>query len=513
MPSITEQSVAWVEERAELDAVLRSPLFLRSPSLTHLLAYVCEKTFAGEADQIKEYSIAIDVFDRRETFDQDADSVVRVQANRLRKRLAEFYASEGASHDLQITIPIGQYVPTFRKRLLERHTPDLGSDDGKAAGASRKSALNGAISLPSPVAALGGLLLLLLVTVVGLWFHKRSNPQVQPLPPSPAQDSALIPVGLPVGDEIRILSGASRKYVDHAGKVWGPDSFFSGGTAASAEIQHIWRTQDPIIYRSSRQGDFSYDIPLKPGIYELHLHFAETFYGPESAAGGGEGSRVMTISANGVPLLRDFDVLADSSEARSADVKIFPGISPAKDGLLHLSFLPKNGASAMVSAIEILPGISGHLRPIRIVARDVPYYSDDSRWWSPDAYFKGGQLAFRQQPVSSDDPEFYESERWGRFSYEIPVAGGRYTVTLYFAEHRGVTGLEAQSATDDRIFNVYCNGKTILATLNLASQSAKDRTLVRTIKGLEPNAQGKLVLDFVPVRGYATVTAIEALPE
>ena len=84
--------------------------------------------------------------------------------------------------------------------------------------------------------------------------------------------------------------------------------YFSGGSAVSGTTQHIWRTLDPIIYRTSRQGDFAYGIPLKPGIYELRLHFAESFYGPESESGGGEGSRTMTVTANGQTLLHDFDV-------------------------------------------------------------------------------------------------------------------------------------------------------------------------------------------------------------
>src|SRR5215467_13902008 len=113
VPSTTAVSISWEEERAELQAVLRSPLFSRSPTLTHLLTYLCEKTFAGETDQIKEYSVALDVFDRQDSFDQDTDSIVRVQANRLRKRLGEYYAGEGAAHALHISIPVGQYVPQF----------------------------------------------------------------------------------------------------------------------------------------------------------------------------------------------------------------------------------------------------------------------------------------------------------------------------------------------------------------------------------------------------------------
>ena len=101
------------EQRAELKQVLQSRSFVRAPTLAHLLSYLGEKLFAGEASQIKEYSIGVEVFHRGASFDQDSDSIVRVEANRLRKRLAEYYAGEGASHRIHIVIPVGQYVPEF----------------------------------------------------------------------------------------------------------------------------------------------------------------------------------------------------------------------------------------------------------------------------------------------------------------------------------------------------------------------------------------------------------------
>jgi hypothetical protein len=193
-----------------------------------------------------------------------------------------------------------------------------------------------------------------------------------------------------------VLAGAARSYVDRAGKLWTPDRYFTGGKAVRSSVQHIWRTQDPSIYRSSRQGDFHYDIPLKPGIYELRLHFAETFYGPEEIGSGGEGSRVMTARVNGKLLLDDFDVLLDAGGSRTADIKVFTGVSPAPDGELHLVFSSLRGGSATLSAVEILPGLRGGQRPVRISTRDVPYYSNDSLWWGPDDYFKGGQFEFHR---------------------------------------------------------------------------------------------------------------------
>ena len=328
-------------------------------------------------------------------------------------------------------------------------------------------------------------------------------------------------VGLPVGDEIRILSGASRSYVDRAGKLWNPDTYFSGGKTVRSSVQRIWRTQDANIYRSSRQGDFQYDIPLKPGIYELRLHFAETFYGPEEIGNGGEGSRVMTATANGKVLLNDFDILLDAGGSRTADVKVFTGLSPAGDGQLHLGFSSVRGGSAMLSALEILPGLKESQRPVRIITRDVPYYSNDSRWWGPDTYFKGGQLSSNDNPATdADDPEMYETERWGHFSYAIPVTPGRYAATFHFIEHRfDAANRDRYAESSDlrqgrgRLFSVFCNGKLILRDVDLIQEAGENRPLVKKLGGLEPNAQGKLLLEFVPTRNYATVTAIEIMPE
>ncbi len=512
MPSTTAEPGTAEKQRAELESVLRSALFVRSPTLAHLLSYLCERLLAGDADQIKEYSIAVEVFGRPETFDQDADSIVRVQANRLRKRLAEFYAGEGTGHGLRITIPVGQYVPVFEE-LASRVAPEpVERSKATEPGFPAKPRRSATIWL---LAVRFGLAILLLITAAWM-MRERVRPRPAPAPaPAPRTASvAEIPAGLPVGDEVRILAGAARSLVDRSGKVWSPDTHFSGGTAVRSAAAHISRTQDPAIYRTSRQGDFSYNIPLKPGIYELHLHFAETFYGPEDAGGGGEGSRIMTVTANGKPLLARFDVLADAGGGRTADVRVFTGIAPEKDGMLHLNFSSVEGGRAMVSAIELLPGINGRTRPVRIVARDMPYYSDDSRWWSADTYFRGGQLrATEETAAGTDEPDFYSSERWGHFSYAIPVPPGKYRLTLYFIE-RGPTGSHGQTAPGVmRLFDVSCNHTLLLHDVNLVKEAGRNRPLVKKFSGLEANAQGKLLLEFVPTQGYATVSAIEVMPE
>jgi hypothetical protein len=294
---------------------------------------------------------------------------------------------------------------------------------------------------------------------------------------------------------------------------------FSGGTEVKAAAQHIERTLDPAFYRTSRQGQFRYDIPLKDGIYELRLHFAETVYGPDTTGTGGEGSRLMSVRANGQTLLSHFDVIGDAGASDMADVKVFAGIRPGTDGKLHLDFAGEDGKPAMLSAIEIVPGLGKQIRPVRIVARQSPYYSNDSHWWSPDDYFEGGQLASYAQEVSgTDDPELYESERWGNFSYAIPVTQGRYSLVLHFAARHSQPG-EPPSAVGDasehaaNIFSVFCNGRALLENFDLGKEAGNADVVVRRFSSLEANAQGKLLLSFVPVKGHARVAGIEAIPE
>jgi hypothetical protein len=519
MAAASSQSVELDEQRAELRSVLEASCFQRAPKLAQLLSYLCEKSFAGEATQIKEYSIGLEVFGRGESFDQNTDSIVRVEANRLRKRLAEYYGAEGAGHRLKITIPVGQYVPEFiagpeRNLVVEPRGPE-------STDALPHSPSGWAIPFPGRKLRIA-IASAAVVVVAGLVFYYLRPGQLrnQTVPRTTNENPTILspadsPFGPPPGDEVRILAGAARSFVDHAGKLWSADTWVTGGTAVKGPAQHIFRTLDPDFYRSSRQGEFRYDIPLKKSVYELRLHFAETTYGPES--GGGEGSRIMTARANGVTLLSGFDIAADAGASRTADVKVFPNIEPAYDGKLHLEFAGEDGRQAALSAIEITPGVRGQLKPIRLLARQSPYYSNDSQWWSPDNFFEGGQIAAYPTPVSgTDDPELYQTERWGNFSYAIPVPPGKYSVWLHFAARHG-DGASAPSFDNGghagRKFNVFCNGKMLLADFDLPQEGKQSDIVIRKFSGLEPNAQGKLLLSFVPLEGYASVAGIEVLPQ
>ena len=77
--------------RAQLARLLDSPQFRGSRNLTGFLTFVVERTLEGRADEIKEYTVGVEVLGRGPDFDPRADGVVRVQAGQMRKKLAAYY--------------------------------------------------------------------------------------------------------------------------------------------------------------------------------------------------------------------------------------------------------------------------------------------------------------------------------------------------------------------------------------------------------------------------------------
>ncbi len=96
--------------------VADSPMFQRSGRLRDLLLYVCQRSMEGRLDELREQRIGMDVFARGPDFRPNEDNIVRVEARQLRKRLEDYFATEGKAEEIIITIPKGAYVAAFEPR-------------------------------------------------------------------------------------------------------------------------------------------------------------------------------------------------------------------------------------------------------------------------------------------------------------------------------------------------------------------------------------------------------------
>lgn len=123
-PAVVEPEATLVRERnaptpqeirAQLLRVLASPAFHGSKRCQQFLEYVCQKALSGETGALKERTIAIEVFGRSPQSDLGEDTIVRVGAREVRKRLAQYYVTEdGAASDVRIDLPSGAYAPEYR---------------------------------------------------------------------------------------------------------------------------------------------------------------------------------------------------------------------------------------------------------------------------------------------------------------------------------------------------------------------------------------------------------------
>jgi len=500
-------SADFEQERQELESLLDSGIFDRAPNLAQLLRYVCAKHFEGVSDQIKEYNIAVEALSRPPEFDPKRDSIVRVEAHRLRKRIREFYQAEGSNHHIQIEIPAGQYAPLFKRN-------GLGSGEPAPLEQPPDLPLTTFREWRTRIFLAASLLLIAGGFGVALWL-KHPNRSSAKAVGAAAISTAPAVAAPPAGTQpIRILAGyRGGTYLDRFGRLWQGDRFFNGGSVFDSGNHVILGTRDPRPYQTRREGSFSYDIPLAPGAYELRLHFAETLYGESNPAGGGETSRLFNIYFNGTEVLDQFDVIADAG-ANEADVRAFKDISPAPDGILHLKFEP-HANSAFLNALELAPMSPGRMPPILLVARDHGYTAPDGQLWEPDWCARGGQLVVRNDPVANaGDAGLYNGERFGNIRYTVPVPPGKYGATFYFSEEWFGPGKPAGGGTGSRMFDILCNGMALRRNFDIYKEAGGGNTALRlTVHGLSPNLQGKLDFALVPVRNYASINALQIVDE
>jgi hypothetical protein len=512
-------------ERAEFDAVIKA--FSESPRLARLLGFVGEKYFLGEIDQINEYNIATEVFGRSKVaFSASEDAIVRVEAHRLRQKLKEFYKSDGKDHPVQICVPFGAYVPVFSCQSTElppaapEDTPRDPEDDNVVQPALERDQPE-ARNLDRPrrhffpaipriwMYPIIATVLTLAALGIYLIFHGVALARFDKAPESPKQlgmplrfgpfAAALVP--------LHLLSGYSGSpQTDSAGAVWEADRYFQGGRSLRRSQAVFANTSAPLIFQFFRSGIFSYDIPLKPGVYELHLFFVSSDYY--------ENISTFNVAVNGNQVLSGFDVDSDAMGFNVADEKVFRDISPASDGMVHLSFTNEN-AVPEVSGIEVLQGTPRKQLPIRLVMQPTPYTDHLGQVWHPDNYYTHGKPSLDRQPVTgTPDPDLFAAERYGHFAYAIPVdSRGQYTLVLHFAEFYFGSKLPGGGGTGSRIFRVMCNGSTLLDDFDIFKEAGDHHVITKTFYHLKPSAQGKINITFEPISNYATVSGIEVLDE
>ena len=151
----------------ELNCLVSSSTLRSSERLVRFLRYVVEQKLAGNGDQLKESVLAVEIFDRETTYDSRVNAIVRVEARRLREKLAQHYAGAGRDSKIVISLPKGSYAPVFTLAAgATPPSPRLGNSPAGQSWTPRMAM--GAIA----IAALFGILVTVPLT---RWLGSRGN--------------------------------------------------------------------------------------------------------------------------------------------------------------------------------------------------------------------------------------------------------------------------------------------------------------------------------------------------
>jgi TolB-like protein len=188
MDEATSNLPAPDEVRAQLERMIASDDFNRSPQLGAFLRFVVEAVLQGKSDRIKAYTIGVDVLRRDAKFDPQLDPIVRVEATRLRRTIDRYYAGLGADDAIRINLTRGSYIPTFSRR------PTLPGVTARSSTLDRFWSIR--LLLVAAVA------LIVIAAVIALSQRRAPAPGVATTLPGTAQPTA---AALPPGNGLPVL--------------------------------------------------------------------------------------------------------------------------------------------------------------------------------------------------------------------------------------------------------------------------------------------------------------------
>jgi hypothetical protein len=123
------------QSQVQIQRIVSSKTFKTSEVHRNLMAYLAEKSLLGEAQNLKEYTVGLDVFGKPSTYDPRQESVVRMHVGRLRQKLTEYYRTEGVQDPVLVDLPKGGFALTFAPRPVAIE-PEVAPPDISRSGCS-----------------------------------------------------------------------------------------------------------------------------------------------------------------------------------------------------------------------------------------------------------------------------------------------------------------------------------------------------------------------------------------
>ncbi len=380
-PALAEAELPYSEACwALLERIVASPQLRRAARLREFLAYVGQRSIKEGLDQIHEQEIGANVFGRPADYDTSLDNIVRVNASELRKRIEDYFASDGAGETLVMEIPRGSYKPVFRHRAVEptvqpKLPPEALTTLPPEAVAAEKP-LTASAKVERRLLVLAGLLIVVLA--VGcwiLWTQNRAmvrslNTAAWQSTPAVASFWSGILGGRPKTDII--LADTSFALIEDITKRSIPLSDYLSrnyvGKIQTANLSQDRRVDLALIMsrNNGSLGDFraaQHMLALDPGGKNFHLYSARD-YSPALVKedniiliGARKSNPWVDLFAGNMnfsaeyDLARSLDYIENRTPAAGEQKAYFAATSPSTGGYCVVAYLPNPQQSGKVLII------------------------------------------------------------------------------------------------------------------------------------------------------------------
>ena len=306
---------------------------------------------------------------------------------------------------------------------------------------------------------------------------------------------------------IKIVNGsiASAKRVNSGGAAltfngegWGAEQYATGGKIHTSDVSiPIEGTLNDGIYQSERYGNFTYNIPLPNGVYDLNLHFAEIYFGVKAT--GGTGKRVFNVNVEGGQAqLQKYDIIAKAGGHAKAIVERFSGVN-VSDGSMTIAFSSVIN-NAKISAFEVLSQ--------GVITNNPPTLTSPGN----QSFTEGAAVSLQIQASDPDGDVLKYAQTGLPASLSISTAtglisgileanAGEYSVIVAVTDNGG---LSAQTTFDMTIADEITNAAPVLAAIG-DKYIHEGKTLNLNISALDPDGDiPKLTVAGLPSFGTFT---------
>ena len=309
------------------------------------------------------------------------------------------------------------------------------------------------------------------------------------------------------------INFGGNNFTDDQGNTWIADRAMGiSGGRFSTSIEIGGTVNDPIyqseLWAKDYNDSLEIKVPIKNGLYEVRMHFAEIFSGCQKTQ-----CRIFDCWVQGVAVYQELDIFALVGGYSALTIN---AASRVDDGILKVNLKPRK-QNPKISGLEVHRVVETEkiedFFPLFINAGGGNFTDSSGRVWEPDdSYVTGASGKFQANPKvdirNTQDDGLYRTERFGSrgpLKYQAFVPKGYYRATLHFAEIYQRKG--ENNATGRRVFDVSVQGHVAIENLDIYSEVGYFTRM--TIEVPAVVMDGLLTIEFLPKKGYPKISAIQ----